>query len=734
MRIDDISERYPVLKDVVEKIKETDNVDELFPPQAEAIESGYLEGKNLVLAIPTCSGKTLMAELAMLKTVLEKGRKAVYIVPLKALASEKYQEFKEKYGPLGVKVGISSGDMDSSDPWLANQDIIFVTSEKMDSLLRHNITWAREIGLVVADEVHLIDSPDRGPTLEITLTKLRKAADPAILALSATINNYQELAEWLEADAVKSDFRPVKLNKGVCYEREISFPKKKEKLKGAKTELLDIIDRSISKGKQSLVFVNTRKGAESTAEKVGDYISTRLSPEEKSKLEKLSGKVSKTLESSTKQCERLAKCIRKGTAFHHAGLVSSQRQLVEKSFRDGTLRLITATPTLAMGLNLPSYQAVIRDLKRFSTFKGMDFIPALEIEQMCGRAGRLKYDTEGEAVMLTKSRAEAEVAWERYILGDTENIYSKLGVEPVLRMHVLALIASGIASNREELFEFFFKTFYAYQYKDLSAIKSILEKVISQLESFKFIEAGGSQDMGEFQTAASMVKPDDSPLKATRIGRRVSELYIDPVTANRLIEKLGRLKDSGLTHFGLLQLVSDTAEMRPLLNIRKGDMEYINEVILKEEKSLAEPPPDPWRFEYDIFLKSVKTAAFFQDWTDEWGEAYLLEKFNVTPGELRARLERVDWLLYSAQELALLLNYMPILKDIRKSRLRVKYGIREELMPFVKLKNIGRVKARKMFSAGIKTMAELRKVSPENLGKAVGPQTAKSIKVQLGEA
>ena len=226
---------------------------------------------------------------------------------------------------------------------------------------------------------------------------------------------------------------------------------------------------------------------------------------------------------------------------------------------------------------------------------------------------------------------------------------------------------------------------------------------------------------------------DDFEIRPTRIGKRVSELYIDPLTAHRLIESLASARERGLTHFSLLHMISDTVEMRPLLSIRKGDMEFLNQVILEEEKSLGRAP-DPWSFEYDIFLKAVKTASMLRAWSDEAGEDRILEKFNVTPGELRARLSNADWLLYSTQELGLLLNYMDMLKDIRKSRLRLKYGIGEELLPFVRLKGIGRVKARKMYSSGIKRMADLRKVPLESLERIVGAQTAKNIKAQLGEA
>ncbi|MEM1767180.1 MAG: DEAD/DEAH box helicase, partial [Candidatus Bathyarchaeia archaeon] len=178
---------------------------ELNPPQVEAIRAGVLEGRNLVLASPTASGKTLIAELCAMKHVLERDGKVLYLTPLRALANEKYEEFN-KYSsiikPNGerVSVGITTGDYDSADPWLERYDIIVATNEKADSLLRHRAKWIDDISLVVADEVHLLNEADRGPTLEIVLARFMQInPEIQILALSATISNAEEIAEWLKA-------------------------------------------------------------------------------------------------------------------------------------------------------------------------------------------------------------------------------------------------------------------------------------------------------------------------------------------------------------------------------------------------------------------------------------------------------------------------------------------------------------------------------------------------------
>lgn len=707
--------------DEIQSVLKASGFKKLNPVQKKAVEKGL--DKNLVVAAPTASGKTLIAEIAALKTV-GKGKKVVYIVPLRALAQEKYEEFKEKYEPLGVKVAISIGDLDASDPWLSKFDIIIVTSEKLDSLLRHGISWAGEIGLVVADEIHLLTDPGRGPTLELVLTRLRNF-NPLILGLSATINNYNELASWLNADIVKSDYRPVKLFRGVCYDNEVRFVPKRRYEIGSE----NILEELTAINKQSLIFISTRKGAEASAEKLGPAVAKKLSSQERVELQKTAKKILSSLEYKTPQCERLARCILQGTAFHHAGLINKQRSLVEKEFKKGIIKLICATPTLAAGINLPAYRVIVRDLKRFSPFRGMDYLPVLEVAQMMGRGGRPQFDKEGEAILLPKNKGEAEYSWKNYIHGEPEKITSKLGVEPVLRTHVLALIAGEVVSSKKQLIEFFEKTFYAFQYKDMTKIKNHLDKILRMLSDFQFIKMEGSQDPHE-EFRPAYIWEEDFPLRATRIGKRVSELYIDPLTADFIIRSLEKLS---LSFFTFLHLVASCLEMRPSISLRKRDIEEINTLIIEEEKNLAVSPPNEWDLEYEDFLRSLKMASLLRKWGEEKGEDYILEKFAVTPGELRARLDRADWLLYATQELALLLGKMDTLKGIRKARLRVKYGVREQLLPLIRLKGVGRVRARRLFDSGIKGLASLRKIPVESLSRIVGKATAVSIKDQLGE-
>jgi len=200
-------------------------IDELRPAQEKAIKKGLFEGKNLLVCTPTASGKTLIAEFAALKSILEDNGKVVYIVPLRALASEKNKEFTKRYNNL-IKIALSIGDLDSADPYLMDYDLIITTSEKLDSLTRHHTPWLKLIKVVVIDEIHLMNDPSRGPTLEILITILKEILPKAqFLGLSATIGNPKELAKWLNAETVIDKWRPVKLHEGIYFDGEIEFKK-----------------------------------------------------------------------------------------------------------------------------------------------------------------------------------------------------------------------------------------------------------------------------------------------------------------------------------------------------------------------------------------------------------------------------------------------------------------------------------------------------------------------------
>src|SRR3989337_1889420 len=365
---------------IPEQLKEVplrSGISELYPPQEEAINAGVLECKNLVLASPTASGKTLIAELTGLKHILDKNGKIIYLTPLRALANEKFDEFK-KYTTLRkkdgkrVSVGISTGDFDSNDPWLQRYDIIITTNEKADSLLRHRAKWMDEISLVIADEVHLLNEAERGPTLEIELAGLMQInPDTQILALSATITNVEEIAGCLQANHVLTEWRPVTLKEGVLLNDEIQFKdgdaRKIEKR--TKNPATNLALKTVKNGGQEPIFASTRKNSATLAKHISEQTGAVLSKPMKRTLEQEAEKILSTGE-RTRISESLADLVRCGTAFHHAGLAGAHRKLIEDLFRQGKIKVLTATPTLAFGVNLPARTVVIQDYRRYEAGHG----------------------------------------------------------------------------------------------------------------------------------------------------------------------------------------------------------------------------------------------------------------------------------------------------------------------------------------------------------------------------
>lgn len=714
--------QLPVPDNLKEIIAST-GIEKLYPPQIDAINAGVLEGRNLVLASPTASGKTLIAELCALKHVMERNGKTLYLTPLRALANEKYNDFM-KYTQLRrrdgrrIRVGISTGDYDSSDAWLGRYDIIVTTNEKADSLLRHRADWMSDISLVVADEIHVINDAERGPTLEIVLARLRQLNPKIqILALSATISNANEIAEWLNAEVVTTDWRPIPLREGVIVKNEIMFKD------GGATRIGEAVSKSpinvvlhvLKNGGQVLIFTGTRKKSMNLAKKLAEYVKDFISKPVKRALLGLSNKILATGE-RTKISELLSKVIECGVAFHHAGLTSSHRRLIEESFRNGIIKVLTATPTLASGVNLPARTVIIHDYRRYEPGYGYYPISILEYKQMAGRAGRPRFDKEGEALLVAKTDEEAEYLLQNYIIANPERIWSRLGVERILRSHVLSTIAAGYAYNENDIYNFFDKTFYGYQFSS-SLIKGTIEKIIL------------------FLYEEEMVSVKGNTISATNFGRRVSELYIDPVSAVIIRDALS-LRPAKFTEISLLHMVSHTPDTYPRLRPYRREIDDIELFMEQHREEFITDFLEEYGdyLDYEDILGEVKAVWVLYSWIEERSEDEILNRFNVQPGDLFRLTESAKWLLYSSKELAKLLGHRDLIPKIRELYERVEKGVEKELLSLVKLKGIGRVRGRILYNAGFRTIEDIKNAPLEKLIEVpnIGAKLAMQIKEEAG--
>lgn len=684
-------------------------ITKLFPPQKQAVQAGLLDGHSIMISAPTASGKTLIAMLAMMKTLSTTNLKIIYLTPLRALASEKFDEFKKMeqidFGRK-IKVAISTGDLDSVDSQLGQSDVIILTNEKMDALLRHGIDWMDKIGLVVADEIHLIGDPDRGPTLEIILTKLKQLIPrPQILALSATITNADELSEWLDCKLVQSQWRPVPLTEGVFDDGTVYWNNNVSSYIecGLGGPSIGLCLDTIKNGGQSLVFAETRTRSASIAAKGADAVSRLLSDSEKKSLQSISKKILDTNE-HTEAVKTLAALIKKGVGFHHAGLNQTCRSIVESEFRNGKIKLLAATPTLAAGVNLPARRVVISNITRYDVKSATNKpISVLEYKQLCGRAGRPQYDDFGEAVIVANSNAQDIIDY--YINGTPEPISSQLADDRALRVHVLAYIVTNPGVKNEALLDFFSKTLAGKQNR-----KNTLEFSIQLANRFLLGENLIVQKSGRYA--------------ATEFGKKVSMLYVDPLTAiffKRGIEAASENKKHTL---GLLHLITSSEEFFPKFTLRSKDYQVLSTLLENHSSELIEPIS-----EYDC---SRSLLALYQ-WINESSEVSLADTLGIESGDIHRMIEIAQWMAYCLYEISKLMGRSDLLDEISVLRQRIIYGIKEDLLELVQIKGVGRIRARKLFNSGIKNLEELRKIPLEKLAQIdkIGPSLADNIKSQL---
>ncbi len=703
MKIEELRDRVPA--DFIEAALRQ-GIERLTPPQELAVESGLLEGKNIVIAAPTASGKTLIAEMGIIKAVVKDHRKAVYIAPMRALVSEKYSDFKKQYPHL--RIAMSIGDLDSLDHWLAEYDIILASTEKLDSLIRHGADWLGSIGCIVIDEVHMLDDPGRGPTLEVLVSRLRRICKNAqFIALSATVGNANEIADWLKAGLIESDYRPVLLEKGIEFNSRVYYSEKEEELEGThRIPEMRITQDTLEKGKQILLFYSTKRNTESGAEKLGDVVPRYLKESEKAELKELANRILHSLDRPTAQCEKLARDIEKGTAFHHSGLVNEQRRLIEDAFRAGMLKAICSTTTLGLGVNLPAHTVVVRDTTRYSEGEGSERISVNEVTQLFGRAGRPKYDKYGRALLIAKSRNEIEDLYNRYISAQLEPVVSKLGVLPILRTHILAFVATKFLTNEDSILGFLSETLYGYQYSSMSELRSITREVLTELANWGFVERKGSV------------------YSTTRIGERVSELYIDPLSARWILDSLMKERDDIANLF----MITNTVEMRPYMKPTDDAAEAFMHYQYMLNNTSVNYDSEELVF-YDP-IKPLSTALMLHMWVNEITEQDLTKAYSTTPGAIFAKITNADWLLYAAAELGKLarVNTRPLLE----LRIRMKYGIKKELTDLVRLQQVGRVRARLLYSNGIRGVSDLRKEdSPAIVERLFGKELSLRILEQV---
>lgn len=656
----------------------------LNPSQQEVVERGLLtSGFPAVLQMPTGAGKTWLAEQAI-RATLETGQRAVYVTPLRALANELLERWTKAFPdyPVGVFTG-EYGQRQAYPVPFEQARLLVMTPERLDACTRHwrsHWNWLPEVSLLVIDELHLLGERGRGPRLEGALTRVRRL-NPFLqtLGLSATLGNRAELAGWLGGVHYCSEWRPIPISwRCVRYKRATDKP-----------ELLLVeVQRCIASGGQSLVFVQSRRRAES-------------------------------LSAHLRETGVLA-------GHHHAGLEGHDRRRLEQDFRSGSLKTLVSTGTLEMGLNLPARQVVLYDLQ---TFDGTDFAPLSvnSVWQRAGRAGRRGLDTEGEVVLLA-------AAWERslqkYEAGKFESINSRLGESRALAEQMLAEVASGLAHTREQLHRNLNQSLAAHQAK-LSRFHPTLADMI---------ESGMLREV-----------PDEKgkrvTLKATRLGRIAVRQMLAPATVLLLTKWLTNDEADDLTLFDMLVLATLTDDCQPLLPVDFEELEDLAGRLANESSGLLAGSHKEVVGRLGCggrrCLATLKTAIVARDWTRTGDAEGTADKHGCYPFEVRRLAESLEKILAAAvavvtppkEELAKDLDKPPaepyeeapsLQQRLRALVAMVSHGVDEQVVTLTFLDGVGGTTARRLRDAGIADIEDLAAADALSLGslRGLSPQRA----------
>ena len=671
-------------------------IKEFNPAQKAVIDSGYLDDKsNYIISIPTASGKTVLGVLPALKTILN-GGKAVYAAPLLSIQNEKVKEFKA-FEENGISVG--------KHP--SNSDLSVMVFESFDALTRFSWNVLRDVDTLIIDEFHMIGEYSRGPTLEAAITRA-KIINPGmrIIALSATLKNIEEIEGWLEGTCIEHEYRPVPLNKEVL-DAEMFNKKNKNDV------IVKILEKSIKDKSQALAFVSTRRFTESLATYVAKKINKKINKEQRKRFKEVSEKLLEVPKKKgslpTSTCLKLAEAAEHGIAFHHAGLFNEQKEIIEDEFRNGNILMITATPSLMYGVNLPSKTVIIRDHTRW-TSNGPQPIPVFDYEQMSGRAGRPQYDDVGYSYLIAKTMDEADNLQDFYVNGEIELTNSKLvDNKDAIYKQIIAQIASSLSKNLDELIDFFTKTLYGYQMKNNPSMALFAE------DSLKY-----ELEMAlEFLLQNGIIRATPEGLKTTEFGNLIAKSNYSVETAVKIKEYISDIDEINVDEF--IYALCETPDL-PLISF-KGR---------KSKDPVREKLSESGLFAVNIGNPEA-TAVSLIEWINERNEYEIENKYNVYSASTRRSAYEASRLIKFAKDTSEVLGKYSNLKEFDVLTARLYYGVKNDIIPLVVgVKRLGRKRARNIVKIFGNDLSNVSEKELQNID-GIGPKLAEKIKLFVND-
>ena len=677
--------------EVVPKFAEAFPFEEFNDMQREAVPALVDSDANVVASAPTGSGKTALAELAICQT-LDQGGTALFVAPLRALTNEKEAEW-ERFEDLGYSVYVVTGERDLNPRRAERADVLVMTPEKADSATRKHdsprYSFVTDVDCVVIDEVHLLDSEKRGSVLEVVVSRLRRLCDPRVVALSATMPNIDDVAAWLDATPETTfefgdEYRPVDLHAGVrTYKHgDNPFADKYRRLFTA----LDLAEPHLREDGQALVFVSSRQDTVQAAKKTRDEIGERDIP--------VGSRGDYEFHTATEELDNstLRKSVLDGVAFHHAGLSTHDKNLVEQWFREGKIRVLFSTSTLAWGVNLPARCVVIRDTKLHDPLEGEVDMSPLDVLQMLGRAGRPGYDDVGYGWVVCD---DSDADMYRELLREGKEIESRLAGS--LAEHLNAEIAMGTIRGLGDVMDWLETTFY-YQ------------RAQSEPEAYDFVNLRDRvRDTLDSLVEDGFIETDEGlGLSATRLGVLASTYYLRLATAREFRDVAADEVDAD----SILRAVANAGEFDSV-SARQAERDAIDTVLRSDGSDLESGPR--------------KVLAILRGGMD-----------GAIPGELRsdAWVIRQNALRLLAALGAFFERYDDPMGANTAARLeaRIDTGVPEAAVGLTALDGVAAGRAHKLAEEDIETPADVRDAGAAGLEAAgLGPGVAESVHEQAAE-
>ncbi|KAM5194262.1 helicase POLQ-like isoform 2-T2 [Mantella aurantiaca] len=716
--------------------------------------------KNLIYSLPTSGGKTLVAEIVMLQELLCRKKDVLMILPYVAIVQEKVRGLSGFGVELEFLIEEYAGSKGRFPPIKrrTKKSLYIATIEKGHSLVNSLIETGRiaDLGLVVVDELHMLSEGSRGAILEMTLAKiLYTTENTQIIGMSATLNNVDELQQFLKAEYYTDTFRPVELKeyvklKDCIYEvdnkaennltlsRPLNYKYSSNMVRLDPDHIIALVTEVIP-NHSCLVFCPTKKNCENVAEMICKYLNKMYlgyrEAEKKILLENLKNTGNGTL------CPVLKRTVTFGIAYHHSGLTSDERKLVEEAYSAGVLCLLTCTSTLAAGVNLPARRVILR-----APYVARDFLKRAQYKQMIGRAGRAGIDSAGESILIIQDKDKQMV--QELVSKPLENCCSNLmhddrkGFQSLL----LSLIGLKIARTAEEIYSFACYTLFSVQQKHLCEDKSLWD--ITK-ESVETLERKG------LICSKSCLGSDQLVFEVTRLGQATYKGSIDLSYSDVLYSDL-RKGLEGLvlqSHLHLLYLVTPydmVSQCTPDWMVYFRQFNLLDPVDQKVAGNVGVP---------ESFLARKASGQSVKKCADERAVIRLYlsfilyalikdlniwcvsGKFNMPRGFIQNLLNSSatfsSCVLHFCEELDEFWAYKALLQDLTK---KLSYCVKTELIPLMEVAGVLEARAKQLYNAGYTTLAHLANADPqvmvktiEHLSKRQANQIINSAKMLLNE-